>query len=63
MEQYLNPFKRNHLPSIFNEHLSDNKMDIPQNIELYENVIRSAMNDLDNDSNEGGDDMTDKQRI
>ena len=47
MEQYNNPFKRNHLPSIFNEHLSDNKMDIPQNIELYENVIKSAMNEID----------------
>lgn len=52
----LNPFKRNYQPSIFNESMSDNKMDVPNNRELYENVIKEAYDDVkDEGEDEDGD--------
>lgn len=46
MESNLNPFKRQYQPSIFNDSIRDTKMDVPNNKELYENVIKEAFGDL-----------------
>jgi len=46
MDSSLNPFKRPYQPSIFNIKMMDNKMDVPNNKELYENVIKEAFDDL-----------------
>jgi len=42
----LNPFRKTHYPSIFNENLEDSKMEIPGNRELFENVIKEAIHDF-----------------
>ncbi|CDW72235.1 UNKNOWN [Stylonychia lemnae] len=54
MDSSLNPFKKQYQPSIFNTKMMDNKMDVPNNKELYENVIKEAFDDLaDTDQEEG----------
>lgn len=37
-----NPFESSYKPSVFNEDIVDPKMNIPQNKELFENVIKSS---------------------
>ena len=69
MDSALNPFKKPYQPSIFNIKMMDNKMDVPNNKELYENVIKEAFDDLaDTDQEEGVaaesfNDMDDKEII
>jgi hypothetical protein len=64
MDSSLNPFKRQYKPSIFNETMNDTKMDVPNNKELYENVIKEAFSDLaetdEEDDNENLINMSDK---
>jgi hypothetical protein len=45
MEQNMNPFKKTYYPSIFNESVMDQKMEVPGNKELFENVIKEAFSD------------------
>jgi hypothetical protein len=45
MDSTLNPFKKVHWPSIFNENLEDQKMLIPGNKEIFDNIIRAAFTD------------------
>lgn len=47
LENSMNPFKRPYQASIFNEKVTD-KMEIPINKELYDNVIKEAFSDLIN---------------
>ena len=42
LDNSLNPFKKGYKASIFNEGASDTKMEIPNNKELFENVIKAA---------------------
>jgi hypothetical protein len=42
----MNPFKRPQKPSVFSESVTDTNVAIPQNRELFENVIREAFSDL-----------------
>jgi hypothetical protein len=46
LEATCNPFKRPHKPSVFSESISDATGSIPQNRELFENVIKEAFSDL-----------------
>jgi hypothetical protein len=48
----LNPFRRPYQPSIFNDKMHDNKMEIPHNKELFDNVIKDAFTDKDEDKKE-----------
>lgn len=48
-DKTLNPFTRPYQPSIFNDTTRDSKMDIPNNKELYENVIKLAFGDMGSD--------------
>ena len=63
----MNPFNKKYSPSIFNENISDTKMDIPNNRELYENVIKQALSDAGSDKEdieeESLKDLTDEQII
>jgi hypothetical protein len=42
----MNPFKKAYQPSIFNDKMHDSKMEIPNNKELFENVIKEAFGDI-----------------
>lgn len=42
----MNPFKRPYAPSIFNDSYGDSKMDIPNNRELFEVVIKETFEDF-----------------
>ena len=42
-EGQLNPFTAPYKPSVFTETLLDPKMNIPQNQELFNNVIKNAI--------------------
>ncbi len=46
LEASVNPFKRPHKPSVFSEAINDNTQSIPQNRELFENVIKEAFSEL-----------------
>ena len=46
LEATLNPFKKQHNPSIFSENQYDDKIKIPQNREMFENVIKEAFSDM-----------------
>lgn len=48
----MNPFKKQAIKSIFNEELEDQKMQIPGNLEIFENVIKEAINDLESEGDE-----------
>lgn len=39
-DPHMNPFESLYKPSVFNEDIVDPKMNIPQNKELFENVIK-----------------------
>ena len=42
----LNPFNQPHRPSVFNESISDPKMEIRANSDLFENVIKATVKGL-----------------
>ena len=42
----MNPFTAPHKPSVFSEAISDPKMDIRSNRELFENVIKNAVKEV-----------------
>lgn len=46
LDASVNPFKRPHKPSVFSESINDYTQSIPQNRELFENVIKEAFSDL-----------------
>jgi stalled ribosome alternative rescue factor ArfA len=45
-DQTMNPFKKTAPQSVFNEHLHDEKTSIPQNRELFDQVIKEAFSDI-----------------
>ena len=46
LEISMNPFRKPYKPSIFNENIFDNKMEVPRNKDLFENIIKEAVNDI-----------------
>jgi hypothetical protein len=46
LDASVNPFKRPYKPSVFSESINDSTQSIPQNRELFENVIKEAFSDL-----------------
>lgn len=49
-EKHLNPFQKPLKPSVFTEMIMDPKMNIPQNEELFNNVIKFANNQVNKES-------------
>ena len=49
-ERHLNPFQKPMKPSVFTEMIMDPKMNIPQNEELFNNVIKFANSQINKDN-------------